>query len=162
MFIYATMESLTQDELTFHDIRSTDWLFVKRLLSDLQDDFQARERHLIGDVSRFMIGLELFRLCEQLTILNVKSPSQRDRAYHKGMLAIFRGLGEILLSDLKQNEEINIEKALGYTFADVAATVEELAIDERMHYGDMTEERCKEINRAIFGDERAAEQGTPG
>lgn len=135
-------------------------MFVKRLLSDLQDDLQREERFLIGIVSRYMIGLELFRLCEEITIHGAKAPSQRDAAYHRGMLAIFRGLGVLLLDDLRQHEEIDIEKALGFTHQDVAAVVEELAVDERMHYGDMTEARRAEILQEVFGsDERATQPG---
>ncbi len=148
---FAFMAAPTQDELIFHELRATDWFFVKRLLRDLQEEFQARERYLIGTVSRYVIGLELFRLCEQLTILDPRSPSQRDRSYHRGMLAIFRGLGELLLADLRQHEEIDIKPALGYGFADLAATVEELAIDERMHYGEMTDARREQILGEVFG-----------
>ncbi|CAN5559623.1 hypothetical protein BH20VER3_BH20VER3_16160 [soil metagenome] len=140
---------VAQSELEFRELRATDWLFVKRLLHDLHEDFARKERFLLLITSRWMIALELFRFCEELTILQGNA-TETDVAYHKGILAILRGLGVLLTNDLKNHEEISLDQ-LNITFGDIDALVRELQYDEAMHYGLATAERIEEIESVLDG-----------
>jgi hypothetical protein len=142
--------SVAQAELEFRELRATDWLFVKKLLQDLQEEFARKERFLLLITSRWMIALELFRFCEELTVLQPGNASETDEAYHRGILAILRGLGVLLTNDLKNREEISLDQ-LNITFADIDAMVQELQYDEAMHYGLATPERLEEIQSRLNG-----------
>jgi hypothetical protein len=143
------MGNVAQAELEFRELRATDWLFVKKLLQDLQEEFARKERFLLLITSRWMIALELFRFCEELTILQGNA-SETDTAYHEGILAILRGLGILLRNDLKNHEEISLEQ-LNTSFGDIDAIVEELVYDEAMHYANVTPERLEHIESILNG-----------
>lgn len=141
---------VAQSELEFRELRATDWLFVKRLLQDVQEEFARKERFLVLITARWMVALELFRFCEELTILQ-GAASETDEEYHKGILAILRGLGVLLLNDLKKHEEISLDQ-LRVTFADIDALVQELIYDEAMHYGAGTAERLAFVDSELDGN----------
>lgn len=142
---------ISQEEMSFHELRVTDWMFVRKLLEDLQADFAQRERFVVRSTERFLTAVKLFRMCEQLAIFEVENPSRKDAAFHKGILLILRGLGELLLEELRAHEDVEVKKWLGVTYEDVRAICHELQCDEQMHYGSLSESRREEILRECFG-----------
>jgi hypothetical protein len=143
---------LAQPELESLEARQTDWIFVRKLLQDIQEDFARKQRFLLRVAGRWLTALELFRFLEEIVFQDGQA-SETDRVYHKASLRILHSQGELVLHDLKRHEDIPIDQ-LGISYDDLSALVAELAYDEAMRYGTTTQERLKDLGAELFGDGR--------
>jgi len=126
-----------------------DWSAVKLLVEELKEELAQRRNHLLFRISGWHFTLKVFRRVESEKMV-LRAPQERDTKYHKAMLAFLRGCGEMLLLELDAQQKID-PQSVGFTYADMAAVVEELKMRERELYGDMTESRRAEILQNVFG-----------
>jgi hypothetical protein len=76
------------------------------------------------------------------------APTEQDRQLQKHMLSSLIGMGEWLVSELRQHD---ITAKVGVTLPDVEATLEELYVSLRVSFGGMTEERRAQVLDEVFG-----------
>jgi hypothetical protein len=138
----------TQQELEYK-VDERDWTAIKLLIEELEQELAERHNHLLYRITAWCFALKIFKRVESEKLI-CRPPIDRDREYHRAMLAFLRGCGEILVLELKKHDDIDPQK-IGMNFADFSAMVEELAISERERYGDMTPSRRDEILNDVFG-----------
>ncbi len=126
-----------------------DWSAVKLLMEELEQELAERRSHLLFRISGWYFGLKVFKRVESEKLV-LKKPLERDTRYHRSIVAFLRGCGEMLLVEWATHQEIASEIA-GISYADFAASVEELKLAEREWYGDMTDSRRTEILNNVFG-----------
>lgn len=146
-----TTTTAAQQELLSYNPESPDWVAVKILLNEVDEEIAARRSHVLFRLSAWLLALRIFRRIEQRKFI-LTEPVARDIDYHHAFLSLLLGQGDILLLELKRHEDSEPE-AIGIPFADVLAQVEELRYDQISRYGDMTEERRAAILREVFGVE---------
>ncbi len=143
--------SPAQGELLNYNPESPDWVAVKILLDEVEEEIAARRSHLLFRVNAWLLALRIFRRIEERKFI-LSEPAPRDNEYHKAFTALLYGQGQILLIELKRHEEIDSHH-IGVPFEDISAQVEELRYDYESRYGDMTPSRRKDILQEVFGVE---------
>jgi hypothetical protein len=126
-----------------------DWSAVKLLVEELEQELAERRNHLLYRITAWCFALKVFKRAESEKLI-CRAPTERDLEYHRAMLAFLRGCGEILVLELKKQEDVDPQQ-IGMNFSDFSAMVEELRISERERYGDMTPSRRGEILNDVFG-----------
>ena len=143
--------SPAQEELLNYNPETPDWVAVKILIEEVDEEIAARRSHLLFRVNAWILALRIFRKIEERKLI-LSDPVPRDSEYHRAFLSLLFGQGQMLLVELKRHEEIDSQH-IGVPFEDIAAEVEELRYDYESRYGDMTAARRKEILREVFGVE---------
>lgn len=139
--------SPTQSEIHFDDVKPSDQYFMRRLISEVQQDLSRRRRHLLMITSKWMISYKFLIDYENDAILAC-DPSSREKDFFRGTAHVLYGLGRLLLGHLKSNEDVPIE-ALGFTFADLEACVEDLRYTSQALETELEPPREEEI-AALF------------
>ncbi len=142
------MTTKNQPEFEYK-VDERDWSAVKLLVEELEQELAERRNHLLFRITAWCFALKVFKRVESEKMV-VGQPLERDSKYHKALIAFLRGCGEVLLVELGAQQEID-SMQVGFSYADLAAMVEELKISEREWYGDMTKERRAEILNDVFG-----------
>jgi hypothetical protein len=141
----------SQQELLSYNPESPDWVAVKILLDEVDQEIAARRSHVLFRLSAWIMALRIFRRVEERKFI-LNSPVPRDLDYHRAFISLLVGQGDVLILELRRHEESD-PQAIGISFEDIAAQVEELRYDQLSRYGDMTEERRSSILREVFGAE---------
>lgn len=127
-----------------------DWAAVKLLTDELEEELAERRNHLLFRISIWHISVRVFKKTE-LRKMVLRDASDRDKTYHRALLGFLKGYGELLLMELGRQNATD-SNSIGIPFEDFAASVEELRYAEREKYGDMTDERKREILLNVFGE----------
>lgn len=143
--------SPSQGELLNYNPESPDWVAVKILIDEVEEEIAARRSHLLFRVNAWLLALRIFRRIEERKLI-LSEPAARDTEYHRAFTALLWGQGQVLLIELKRHEEID-SHSIGVPFEDISAQVDELRYDYQSRYGDMTPARRQEILREVFGVE---------
>jgi hypothetical protein len=146
-----TAISPAQGELLNYNPESPDWVAVKILIDEVEEEISARRSHLLFRVNAWILAIRIFRRIEERKLI-LSEPAPRDTEYHKAFTALLCGQGQVLLIELKRHEEIDSHN-IGVPFEDIAAQVDELRYDYESRYGDMTLARRTDILREVFGVE---------
>jgi hypothetical protein len=140
-----------QGELLNYNPESPDWVAVKILIDEVEEEIAARRSHLLFRVNAWILALRIFRRIEERKFI-LSEPAPRDSEYHKAFTALLEGQGQVLLIELKRHEEIDSHN-IGIPFEDISAQVDELRYDYESRYGDMTPARRSGVLREVFGVE---------
>lgn len=127
-----------------------DWGAVHLLIEELDEELTERRSALLYKLCAWNMILRVFKRAVREKMI-LKSPSNRDTAYHRSILASLKGSGRILLRQLKDHQKID-PALVGITYLDFAAAVEELEYQEREWYGDMTDPFRQNLISEIFPD----------
>ena len=144
-------QTAAQGELLSYNPECPDWVAVKILLDEVDEEITARRSHLLYRVTAWMLATRIFKRVEERKLV-LTDPAPRDIEYHRAFTSLLLGHGDFLLMELKRHEEIDPEN-IGVKFADVAAHVEDLRYESVSRYGDMTKARRADILREVFGAE---------
>src|SRR5260221_6792226 len=116
-----------QGELLNYNPESPDWVAVKILIDEVDQEITARRSHLLYRVTAWLLAIRIFKRVEERKIV-LAEPAPRDIEYHRAFTSLLLGHGDFLLLELRKHEEIDPEN-IGVRFEDVAAHVEELRYD---------------------------------
>ncbi len=144
-----------QSELGFshqdHSVDPKDWIPLKLLCEELEQEISARRVHLLRKLSNWLFTLGLFKRIQRQKITCCQDhPHIRDLEYHRVILAMLLGTGEAIQMDLREHTKIDPE-SIDVSFASVAATIKELQYDMNSWHGDMTEARVTDILDYVGG-----------
>jgi hypothetical protein len=138
-----------QEDFEF-GVDEQDWAAVKLLTDELEEELAERRNHLLFRISVWLLAVRVFKKSETRKIV-LRTPSDRDKTYHRALLGFLKGYGEMLLMELGRQNAMD-SKDIGVSFEDFSASVEELRLSEREWYGDMTQARREEIFLNVFGE----------
>ncbi len=140
-----------QQELLNYNPECPDWVAVKILIDEVDEEISARRSHLLFRLNAWLLAIRIFKRIEERKLI-LCDPAPRDIEYHRAFTSLLLGHGEVLLLELKRHQEIDPEN-IGVRFEDISAYVDDLRYDQRSRYGDMTEARRDDILREVFGGE---------
>mgnify|MGYP005842790885 CR=1 FL=1 len=148
-------DTAQQTELGFshqdHSVDPKDWIPLKLLCEELEQEISARRVHLLRKLSNWLFTLTLFKRIQREKITCCQGqPHLRDLEYHKVVLAMLLGTGEALQMDLREHTEIDPE-LIDVSFASIAAALKELYYEMNNWHGDMTEARVTDILDYVGG-----------
>lgn len=141
---------LTLEEITRSVPVGSAEYFAAQLISQVQKELSQTKRHVFTVTIKWMVAFDYFKLRESELLLS-ESPFEEEKHYLIGFSTLLRGLGLILLSQLRQTKEIDLKSALGYDYDDIAACVDELSDLERIFTPTMTSEMMDDIGAKVFG-----------
>ena len=144
-------QTAAQGELLSYNPESPDWVAVKILIDEVDEEITARRSYLLYRVTAWMLAVRIFRRVEERKLV-LAEPAPGDIEYHRAFTSLLLGHGDFLLMELRRHEEIDTVH-IGVRFEDVAAHVEDLRYDSISRYGDMTKARRADILREVFGAE---------
>lgn len=126
-----------------------DWGAVQMLLAEIEHDLSERRRALLHRLAVWQVAVSVLRRAET-RLMVLREPSRRDLDYHRAILSYLLGVGRLLLLELKKHAKID-PSAIGVSFEDVSAIVDDLAYSERERYGDMKQEFRDRLLEDVFG-----------
>lgn len=148
-------ELLKQSQLILDDIEGAALVrsdfFARELIEQVQRDLGRNTRHTVGLVSRWVVVFDYLRTRER-ELNAAESPMSREIDQYKATVSLVKALGLLLLEHLRRNEEVDLDRHLGYGFDDVEACVEHLEMEESARrQGEMPEARVRELE-SVFGE----------
>lgn len=144
-----TADNVLQPELLLDEHATPDMRFATRLMTQIQRELAQRNRRMLRITGRWLDLYEYVKMLEEEQMLS-SEPLQAHQQFFHGTLSLVHGLGAMLLASL-QNEDAERLEALGLTYADLLAAVEELADTERALRSDITPGMVAEMNTRLFG-----------
>ncbi len=132
-----------------YTVDQSDWFAVKLLIDEIERDINERRRALLFRMAVWFSAVRVFRNVEARRMLG-DDPTNRDRLYHRGILAFLKGAGEMLIVELRRHAEIDTRQ-IGVSHADFEACVEDLRLSEAEWYSDVTPARRNQILSDVFG-----------
>lgn len=139
-----------QTELLFTDsLSSPDTRFATRQMAAIQRELAQRSRHVLRTVGRW---LDLYEYAKMLEEDHWATPDKvtEHRQFFHGTVSVVAGLGRLLLARL-QNDDAEQLQALGASYRDLVACVEEMADLEHSLSSDITPAMVHEMNERLFG-----------
>lgn len=126
------------------DIRSSDWFYMKRFLAELQRELAEGKRYYLKIVGGWCQAYDMLRAYEDAILLHGE-PSQAERRFFMGNLAVIKGFG-IHILNIVESGNLEIPKEMGISLKDLVAMVEELGAMEKAYtLAPMKYERFKEL-----------------
>ncbi|HTD65121.1 MAG TPA: hypothetical protein VK846_01155 [Candidatus Limnocylindria bacterium] len=141
---------LTQSEMAY-SIEKPDWVALKILTEEIQDELSQNRHNLLYSLSNWFMAVTIFKRFEERQMVCAQ-PTVRDKDYHRVTLTGILASGEKLLHELVKHHEIDT-KNVGIELADVQASVEELRLCYAEWFNDLKTERKAEILKGVFGAE---------
>lgn len=132
------------------DIRSSDWLYMKKLLTDLQRELAEGKRYFLRIVANWVQAYDMLRAFEDVVMVESGDPSQSERKFFIGNLAVLKGYGIHILNILEAHN-LEIPKALGVAVSDLLAMVEELGAMEKAYGVSSPAPAKKNLLEDMFG-----------
>lgn len=145
---------LLQPELLLTEQATPDMRFAARLISQVQRELTQRNRKMLRITGRWLDLFEYVKMLEEEHLLS-SEPLQTQTQFFQGTVALVLGLGTLLMATL-QNDDAEQLEALGLTYADLVACVEELSDLHRSMHSDMTNEMIAEMNLRLFSSGQPA------
>ncbi len=142
-------DSILQPELLLNEQATPDMRFAARMMTQVQRELAQRNRRMLRITGKWLDLHEYVKMLEEEHLFSGE-PLLAHRQFFRGTLSLVRGLGTLLLACL-QNDDAEQLQALGLSYADLSACVEELADLERALNSDMTPEMVAEMNTRLFG-----------
>jgi hypothetical protein len=141
----------TPQELFHEDYQADpkDWQPAKLLIEEIEREITERRTHLLRRLSMWIFAHRVIQSLEDRRLV-LRTPGPRDLEFHRAFITFLLGVGEMLILELKEHDEVDPQH-IGLRFEDVAAMVQGLRDDLQMWHGDMTEARRKEILHDVFG-----------
>ena len=130
-----------QRELEY-TVEQPDWVALKILLSELDEEMSRRRVHLLRRISLWLAAIQIFRRFEDDKML-VPDPSSRDKEYHRASLTSLLGFGETLLIELQASNSVD-PTWIGIQVSDLSSSVETLRMNFFEWFSDMTPSRKAE------------------
>ncbi len=143
------VESPTAQMDLAYSIEKPDWVALKILTEEIQDELAQNRHNLLYCLSNWFMSITIFKRFEERQIV-LAPPTDRDRDYHRVVLTGILANGEKLLHELTRHHEIDT-KNIGISLADVQAAVEEFRLSYAEWFGGMKAERKKAILRGLLG-----------
>lgn len=137
-----------QPELLLDEKASPEMRFAARQMAQIQRELAQRSRHVLRTVGRWLDLYEYTKMLEE-DRLDASDLMAEQKQFFHGTVAIVHGLGRLLLARL-QNDDAEQLQALGATYRDLAACVDELADLEHALASDLTPAMVKEMNSRLF------------
>ena len=137
-----------QPEFLLHEQASPDMRFAARQMAQIQRELSQRSRHVLRTTGRWLDLFDYVKMLEDDDLLHSGSV-QEHRQFFLGTVAMARGLGTLLLARLQSDDAEQLQ-ALGLTYADLAACVEELADLERALGSELSPAMIAEMNERLF------------
>ncbi len=137
-----------QPELLLNEQASPDMRFAARQMAQIQRDLAQRSRHVLRTAGRWLDLFDYVKMLEEDLLLGTAG-IQEHRQFFQGTVSVARGLGTLLLARL-QNDDAEQLSALGASYRDLAACVDELADLERSLDSDLTPAMVAEMNQRLF------------
>ena len=137
-----------EPELLLTDQATPDMRHAARQMAHIQRELAQHKRHVLRTAGRWLDLFEYVKMLEEDQLYTCE-PVIGHRQFFLGTISVVRGLGTLLLAKL-QNDDAEQLKALGLTYRDLAASVEELVDLERALNSDVTPEMVSEMNRQLF------------
>ena len=137
-----------EPELFLGEDAPPDMRHAARQMANIQRELSQHKRHVLRTTGRWLDLFEYVKMLEEDHLYSSDAVAGHRQFFH-GTIAIVRGLGTLLLAKL-QNDDAEQLKALGLTYRDLAAAVEELVDLERALNSDITPEMVSEMNRQLF------------
>ncbi len=149
-----TRERELEPELLLTDQASPDMRFAARQMATVNRELSQRNRHVLRTAGRWLDLFDYVKMLEEDHLLTADSTTGQ-RQFFIGTVAVVRGLGTLLLGKL-QNDDAEQLNALGVSYRDLLACVEELADLERALQCDLSPEMIAEMNHRLFGSGQPA------
>jgi hypothetical protein len=146
-------ESELQPELLLGEQASPDMRFAARQMAVIQKELSHRNRYVLRTAGRWLDLFDYIKMLEEDHLYASGRVAEHKQFFH-GSIAVVRGLGTLLLAKL-QNDDAEQLRALGITYRDLVACVEELAHLERGLHSDLTPAMVAEMNDRLFGGQPA-------
>jgi hypothetical protein len=124
-------------------IRSTRWHEAKVFAEVNARDMASAKPNIVEELYVWFKGVSLYHQGEM-----GGAATEQDRQMQKHILSVLIGMGEWLVSELRQHD---ITAKADVTLADVEATLEELHVSLRVSFGGMTEARRAQVLDEVFG-----------
>jgi hypothetical protein len=142
-----------QIDLLLQEPSSPDMRFASRMIAQIQRDLNQRNRKMLRVTSRWLDLLDYVKMMEEehLTTDALQSHTQ----FYRGTVGVALGLGTLLMGVL-QNDDAEQLSALGVTYADLSACVEELNDLHRSLTSDLTPGMIAEMNERLFSSAEPA------
>ena len=121
---------------------------MARQMALVNRELAQHNRKVIRTTSRWLELYEFAKFLEEEDLL-ARDPVSGQRQALLGTVALVRGLGVLLLAKL-QNDDAEQLKALGCSFRDLSACVEELADLERGLKSDLSDAMVAEMDQRLF------------
>ncbi len=137
-----------QPELLLSEQASPDMRFAARQMAQVNRELAQHNRKVLRTTSRWLDLYEYVKMLEEDHLL-ASEPISGHQHFLLGTVAILRGLGVLLLAKL-QNDDAEQLRALGCTYRDLSACVDELADLERALKSDLSEAMIAEMNQKLF------------
>lgn len=137
-----------EPEFAFTEPATPEMRFMSRQMATVNRELAQHNRKVMRTVGRWLDLYEWIKFLEVEDLMANDPLRVQQQAFHAA-LRIVHGLGSLLLTKL-QNDDAEQLKALGCTYADLVACVDELACLERVLTGDMTPEMVTEMNDRLF------------
>jgi len=132
-----------------YSIENPDWVALKILTEEVQDELSQNRHNLLYCLSNWFMAVTIFKRFEERHMV-MAEPGERDRAYHRVVLAGLLANGEKLLHGLSRHSEVDT-KNVGIDLADVQAAVNEFRLCYAEWFSDTKAERKEAILKEIFG-----------
>jgi hypothetical protein len=140
---------MLQPELLLTEQATPDMRFAARLMSQVQRELAQRNRRMLRVTGRWLDLFDYVKMLQEEHLFSNES-LQAHRQFFHGTISLVRGLGDLLLACL-QNDDAEQLQALGITYPDLVACVEELGDVERGVRSEMTPAMIEEMNARLFG-----------
>ena len=131
-------------------LRDLNWLYMREFLLELQQEFENKRTALAWLAARWWTAYDMVRSYERAVILG-GNPTNFEDTYYRACLAEIKGRGLHLLNLINQNPEVEFEKLVGFTTADIGAIINELEIEEGAVYRAMTLVRHEKLKALLSG-----------
>jgi hypothetical protein len=142
-------QAAIQEELLLPDHQSPDVRFAARQLAAIQRELAQRSRTVLRTVSRWLQIYEYVQMLEEESFQQVDRHADQDQIY-RGFVGMAKSLGGMLLARLQSDDVAQLE-ALGLTYADLAASVKEMADLDRALNTEFTPEMSRVMAETLFG-----------
>jgi hypothetical protein len=106
-------------------------------------DMASGTSNILGELILWSKSVDLYHHAEM-----GGAPTVEERQMQKPILSALISMGEWLVTELRQR---GVNEMAGVTSADVAATLEELYVSQRMLFGGITEARRAQVLDEVFG-----------
>jgi hypothetical protein len=142
-------QDMLQPEFLLTEHATPDMRFATRIMAQVQRELAQRNRRMMRVTSRWLELYDYVKMLEEDRLVD-GTQVQAHPQYFQGTVSLVRGLGDMLLACL-QNDDAEQLQALGVTYPDLAACVEELGDLERSTRSDMSPAMIAEMNQRLFG-----------
>jgi hypothetical protein len=135
------------------DIRSSDWQYVRRFLTNLQRELREGKKLFLKLVADWSTAYDMLRAFEDSVMFSESGPSLSERQFFLGNVVILRGLG-IHILNLLETHDLEIPPEMGLTVKDLAAMLAELKGTEAAHSIEEVPSKSKLLEE-IFGGSKS-------